>query len=1143
MADSSFTSISYGNGEFEHVVQVLFENNPQVLSILKEMTIDTFDGLVDFCAQHNLFNSLKWKNKNATWKEVDDYVKEMMRDLPNFFMWLQNDYATLVHPVPLISLRGYSFWRAFRRLKLGTVVYDPIQARASEERNQVCIHAHHHISSTPVHHNMGGGPSNNTRGESKSAADITLDSSTKTIASYELEFPKFDVSLTPHVTFPDPFDGSTSDVDSTAHRLFTMAITRHLPVLLGSVPGDYSEMTVDNLVLMVEPTLMVDGGRIYALDPPHRDEDRPFNAPCCSLWCFIYQCVDAKESFDDQWRLFDRGNPWYYADPTRRVNVKGVDDQDVLGLWIGTFCAKIQFEDGRYALAIFHEYGEPIIMGGYDPETTRSVHNAESTVRRYYIYLMFMRTAGGTEHGELYIIAPRHLTSIKTLQNVIPRVSDLVLYDDIVGGSIPLPIHPHSNHFEEYLMGNSGEYVAPAFQVPFTSTGFRISTAGEIGDIGHDSEPIRSLGYCMSALFIARIVDSRSRSQGDSYNRGGLTGSSMQSMVYDVPSIIHSSPHVCLERRVIIISVHIPIVRDEMEPTMKFYASTIQSLLDAWGVISVMGDILSSHKLDSPLICWSLPLHSTRSNRITRFDRHSISLLDCATMILSLPVPSTMTSITDIYRRITDMMCSPVFMWDSGELDCVLLEVTASTSTVATTSMDNDIRTIGLIDDNRLRVVNESNHYRAPMMCLMVGKEHIASVHRDRLDRRVDLCTTPLHDQYSTGHFSYLPTTKETSALVNPSLCGDNSKCFGSDSSMYFAFDAISMPRKKVQCSRYYSSHGHGHVPSATSDHLHISDCDVARIGVSSPTDKEHTPSRLHLRYFYANMVTFYTDTDMFLYTKFASLSHQDVLSLSGFGRAFACGSFRLSTYSNSGTSSRPYSIIRIISASTYTYVGYVSAIHHAVNSTSVYTYGYSIIHLMITCHPKSFYHEIYITDDHTITSTLQYTLAIVVSGRYVDSCIDMDSLGSRTLLSHAYDTDIISMPYYMTCCRSRCPSMFHAIILDISDYDYLRNFWNTSMKRPSDDIVTCVDPRCFLDFTPIYGEVITTTTRDIVYRVEQCPKHMKGECYSLHIFGASIRSRLGRDFIRLVSMRVRLYFNADCYLGTKRFAWGVSHK
>jgi hypothetical protein len=53
---------------------------------------------------------------------------------------------------------------------------------------------------------------------------------------------------------------------------------------------------------------------------------------------------------------------------------------------------------------------------------------------------------------------------------------------------------------------------------------------------------------------------------------------------------------------------------------------------------------------------------------------------------------------------------------------------------------------------------------------------------------------------------------KETSALVNPNLCGANSKCFGSDSSMY---------------------------------------CDIARIGVSSPAGKEHTSSRSHLLYFY----------------------------------------------------------------------------------------------------------------------------------------------------------------------------------------------------------------------------------------------------------------------------------------------------
>ena len=73
MADSSFTSISYGNDEYEHVVRVLFENDQQAIAVFKEKKIVTIEEALDFCSQHNLFNSLKWKSKNnATWKEVDD---------------------------------------------------------------------------------------------------------------------------------------------------------------------------------------------------------------------------------------------------------------------------------------------------------------------------------------------------------------------------------------------------------------------------------------------------------------------------------------------------------------------------------------------------------------------------------------------------------------------------------------------------------------------------------------------------------------------------------------------------------------------------------------------------------------------------------------------------------------------------------------------------------------------------------------------------------------------------------------------------------------------------------------------------------------------------------------------------------------
>ena len=190
MANSPTTSISYGIGEYEHVVQVLFENDQQALSVLKEKKIDTIQDLLDFCSQHNLFNSLKWKNKNATWREVDDSVKEMMMDFPNFLMWLQNDYATLIYPVPLITRGGFTVWKAFRRLKLGTVDYDPIKAMESEERNQIGIFARSAIPSTPVSINMGGSTNNTTGG----TTDTKLDQFKKTVASAKLEFPKLETN-------------------------------------------------------------------------------------------------------------------------------------------------------------------------------------------------------------------------------------------------------------------------------------------------------------------------------------------------------------------------------------------------------------------------------------------------------------------------------------------------------------------------------------------------------------------------------------------------------------------------------------------------------------------------------------------------------------------------------------------------------------------------------------------------------------------------------------------------------------------------------------------------------------------------------------------------------------------------------------
>ena len=47
-----------------------------------------------------------------------------------------------------------------------------------------------------------------------------------------------------------------------------------------------------------------------------------------------------------------------YADPPRYVNITGVGNLKIPKLKIGTFAAKVQLQDGRWVIMIFHEYGE-----------------------------------------------------------------------------------------------------------------------------------------------------------------------------------------------------------------------------------------------------------------------------------------------------------------------------------------------------------------------------------------------------------------------------------------------------------------------------------------------------------------------------------------------------------------------------------------------------------------------------------------------------------------------------------------------------------------------------------------------------------------------------------------------------------------
>ena len=47
-----------------------------------------------------------------------------------------------------------------------------------------------------------------------------------------------------------------------------------------------------------------------------------------------------------------------YSDPTRFIHITGVGDLRIPKLKIGTYASKVQLQDGRFVLMIFHEYGE-----------------------------------------------------------------------------------------------------------------------------------------------------------------------------------------------------------------------------------------------------------------------------------------------------------------------------------------------------------------------------------------------------------------------------------------------------------------------------------------------------------------------------------------------------------------------------------------------------------------------------------------------------------------------------------------------------------------------------------------------------------------------------------------------------------------
>jgi len=171
-----------------------------------------------------------------------------------------------------------------------------------------------------------------------------------------------------------------------------------------------------------------------------------------------------------------------YTSPERYVNITGVGNHNIPRLRIGTFAAKVQLQDGRWVLMIFHEYGE--LPSGktihsklqlkdnncevYDDPERLAGRQCLITQEGYHIPMDF-------KQGLAYI--KMHFPTedeVKNLPCVVmtrdfpwdPSRYDKVKSNDVpvlpIPTTVPDPIHPGFNHLGEAIDVHYGECnVAP----------------------------------------------------------------------------------------------------------------------------------------------------------------------------------------------------------------------------------------------------------------------------------------------------------------------------------------------------------------------------------------------------------------------------------------------------------------------------------------------------------------------------------------------------------------------------------------------------------------------------------------------------------------------------------------------------------
>lgn len=129
-----------GDAAYDHALQIILNNNKYIRSALTVLNVQDYEELLDVCSDPGKFASVKWKDPQTQQEaSLDEDKIEELEAFLSFVNYLQNDHGRVIpYPIDITQFTRRQFRNFLRILREdggGKVLYDPVKALISEQRN------------------------------------------------------------------------------------------------------------------------------------------------------------------------------------------------------------------------------------------------------------------------------------------------------------------------------------------------------------------------------------------------------------------------------------------------------------------------------------------------------------------------------------------------------------------------------------------------------------------------------------------------------------------------------------------------------------------------------------------------------------------------------------------------------------------------------------------------------------------------------------------------------------------------------------------------------------------------------------------------------------------------------------------------